>query len=341
MANRSTYDVLHNFISPVTGRLLCPEDYIFVGNREGIAEPSPALIDVRLDITKIRRDVADISASSFVLKAKSNKLPNAQALDQLNNGFMYNTGGVISTTNNIPLPSLPYKNLWIGNILNKAESSPVIYKDNLPNLTSNKIWIGDINNRPVEKDYNAAPDNATYILQRPSAGLANAQGLNALGGGILKTTPLSNGVISIASGGKIPVINDYVRPIDLQEEILETKAFATAEAAAAEAAAIAASTLYFNEQMLPFSAVPLVPAGAAITTAIAAAVLPKEDKSSHDADINAVNDKIDNLNLNLVGEVKASGKLKDPIEAKVGFSFFKKSELPVNPHLGMLLFVEV
>ena len=53
-----------------------------------------------------------------------------------------------------------------------------------------------------------------------------------------------------------------------------------------------------------------------------------------------INDRIDNLSVTLVGEAYGSGKLKDPIATKVGFSFFKKSELPVNPHLGMLLFVE-
>ena len=159
--------------------------------------------------------------------------------------------------------------------------------------------------------------------------------------GVLPLDPLSNGAISIASGGKVPVIDDYVRPIDLIEEIEAANAFATAEAAAAEVAAIAASTLYFNEQMLPFSLVPLVPAGAAITVAIAAAVLPKEDKSAHDADISIINDKIDNLSINLVGEAYGSGKIKDSIATKVGFSFFKRAELPTNPHLGMLLFVEI
>jgi hypothetical protein len=185
------YDVLHNFISPVTGRILCPEDYILVGDREGIADPSPALIDTKLDIIKIKHDVSELLNSTFILKEANFKLPKAQALNELANGFMYNTSGIISTINIPPLPNLQYKH----------------------------IWIGDINNRPTEITYNAAPDNATYILQTPTIGLNNAQALNTLGGGILKTTPLSNGVISIASGGKVPVINDYVRPLDLIEVV--------------------------------------------------------------------------------------------------------------------------
>lgn len=152
----------------------------------------------------------------------------------------------------------------------------------------------------------------TFIMQRPSSKIPSAQGLSDLApGGILKSSPL--GVVSIASGGKVPVLDDYVDPLSLQEEIIETKAFATAEATAAEAAAIAAGIAYFTEQMLPFSLIPLVPAGASITAAIATAVLPKEDKSSHDADITTINNRIDNLSVNLVGDILGVGYLSSPV----------------------------
>lgn len=279
------YDVLHNFISPVTGRVLSETNYVLVGDKQGITTPSPILIDLRLDLENLTEHYDRLVTADFIIGHPNKEIPNAQVLSSLDNGFIYNTAGIVSTVEIPPLPDLQF----------------------------NHIWIGDVNNRPTEIPYSAAPDDATYILQTPSASLPNAQALNELGGGILKTTLLSNGAISIASGGKIPVINDYVRPIDLQEEILETRAFATAEAAAAEASAIAAGIAYFTEQMLPFSVVPLVPAGAAITAAIAAAVLPKEDKTDHDADINAVNDRIDNLSVNLVGDVLGSGLLSAPV----------------------------
>lgn len=156
----------------------------------------------------------------------------------------------------------------------------------------------------------------TFIMQRPSSKIPSAQGLSDLApGGILKSSPF--GVVSIASGGKLPIVNDYVDPLSLQKEIeatiTECNAFATAEAAAAEAAAIAAGIAYFTEQMLPFSLIPLVPVGASITAAIAAAVLPKEDKSSHDADITTINNRIDNLNVNLIGDVLGTGLLSSPV----------------------------
>ena len=34
------YEVLYNFISPVTGRILCDTDKVLLGNAQGIAIPS-------------------------------------------------------------------------------------------------------------------------------------------------------------------------------------------------------------------------------------------------------------------------------------------------------------
>lgn len=69
-----------------------------------------------------------------------------------------------------------------------------------------------------------APAEATYILQKPHNKLEHAQALSTLGSGILKIASLvegevASGKIAIASGGKVPIENDYVRPIDLIEEI--------------------------------------------------------------------------------------------------------------------------
>ena len=155
------YDVLHNFISPVTGRVLCKEDYILVGNRDNIADPSPALIDTKLDLIKLRHDVNELLNATFILEEANFKLPKAQALNILDNGFMYNTGGIISSTNDIPLPNLEYKHLWIGDSNDKAVSSSTINIYNLPSLGVTdvptptggfvgKIWEGTSSGRPEE-----------------------------------------------------------------------------------------------------------------------------------------------------------------------------------------------
>ena len=121
------YDVLFNFISPVTGRLCIPEDYILIGDGQGFSTPSPILIDMRLDIANLRRDVNDVFDTSFIIGFPDVDFPNAQVLSELHDGFIYNTGGTVSTFFIIPITSLP-------------------------NLSNHKIWRGNISNRPVEVD---------------------------------------------------------------------------------------------------------------------------------------------------------------------------------------------
>ncbi len=76
-------DVLHNFISPVTGRVLSDKNYVLFGNNQGVAIPSPILLDIRLDLVNLRKDFEFSSAATFVLNIPNEKLPNAQALNQL------------------------------------------------------------------------------------------------------------------------------------------------------------------------------------------------------------------------------------------------------------------
>lgn len=141
------YDVLFNFISPVTGRLCIPEDYILIGDGQGFSTPSPILIDMRLDITNLRRDVNDIFDTSFIIGFPDIDFPNAQVLSELVDGFLYNTAGIISTTPTIPisgLPDLTYKNLWIGDSNNRPIETQRINIDNLPPLNAIEFQIGPI-----------------------------------------------------------------------------------------------------------------------------------------------------------------------------------------------------
>lgn len=163
------YDVLYNFISPVTGRILSDPDYVLVGDKDGVATPSPILIDMRLDMIDFKRDLDNLAASNFIIGFPNTQLPNSQVLSSLDDGFMFNTGGVISTNNAIPLPSLEYKNIWIGDSNNIPTPSKTITIDNLPNLgttsisvpnpldptnpiviSGGKIWHGSDSNRPEE-----------------------------------------------------------------------------------------------------------------------------------------------------------------------------------------------
>lgn len=146
------FDILHSFISPVTGRVLADYNYALVGNRQGIATPSPALIDLRLDLINLRKDYDICSSASFIIGFPNAQLPNAQVLNSLADGIMYNTGGIVSTTGVLPpgyLPNLTKGNLWIGDDYNRPKEIVILPIANMANLTSNNIWIGDNSNRPV------------------------------------------------------------------------------------------------------------------------------------------------------------------------------------------------
>jgi hypothetical protein len=97
------FNPLHNFISPVTGRVLSDPDYVLVGNKKGIAIPSPILIDIRLDLQKVQNEIDKLtpfsSDISFIIKTPDSRVPNAQAMSILADGFMFNNAGTISTTN--------------------------------------------------------------------------------------------------------------------------------------------------------------------------------------------------------------------------------------------------
>ena len=123
-------------------------------------------------------------------------------------------------------PELIQEGQDVAKLLSRVTRLPA---DNMPNLTTGKYWKGGANNIPIEVDIPTyAPTDATYVLNTPNNNLPNSQALNTIGSGILKIATFANGIISIASGGKVPVVNDYVRPIDLEEETGERIASDTA-----------------------------------------------------------------------------------------------------------------
>ena len=112
--------------------------------------------------------------ATYILQQPNSDLPNAQALNQLNNGLMKNKDGIIQ----IAVPgedylstALPSGQLFIGNSSNIATAQQIITIDNLPNLgttsinvpnpldptnpiviSGGKIWHGTDSNRPEESN---------------------------------------------------------------------------------------------------------------------------------------------------------------------------------------------
>ena len=56
------YDLLYNFISPVTGRIKVDKNYVLMGDKYGIGVSSPILIDIRQDIIDLRRKIGQIGS---------------------------------------------------------------------------------------------------------------------------------------------------------------------------------------------------------------------------------------------------------------------------------------
>ena len=223
------------WISPVSGNIAfwqsfpdLPVNYTIEGDRENRPQPSSALIDIRLDIIDLRhaidnleqRPYPDLNAT-YILQQPDANLPNAQALNQLNNGLMKNNNGVIQIA--IPnqdylTPSLPSGQLWIGNNNNIATPQQMITIDNLPSLGTTdvpnpftggfvgQVWEGTSSGRPEassivgEMFADIAILNAKFLAGHfvmnsgLTASFPAAQFLNALtAGALVQTSALGDG----------------------------------------------------------------------------------------------------------------------------------------------------
>lgn len=129
-------------MSPVTGRIILPmipdlyQNYVFMGDRNDKAYPSPIIIDLRLEIIDLRRR---LSETRFILQAASPDFDSSQALNELVNGILKHESGVVSIA--VPgtdylTPVLPYQNVYIGDIFNTPQPFPRIFVNNLPTMAS-------------------------------------------------------------------------------------------------------------------------------------------------------------------------------------------------------------
>lgn len=127
-----------NWVVSQTTQLL-PEDYIFKGNDLGVAEASPALIDISLDIVSINERLDQMSSATVLLSTSNLQFTNAEVLAEKPNGFLFHVGGLITTLN--PLELI-----------------------HMSNLTYNHIWVGNTFNRPVEVDLSTIIGGSSITL---------------------------------------------------------------------------------------------------------------------------------------------------------------------------------
>lgn len=161
------FDVLHNFISPVTGRVLSDYNYVLVGNRAGIAIPSPILIDIRLDLIALRKRYNSLVQTDFIIGHPNTQIPNAQVLVNLANGFLYNTAGIVSTLPTFQQLPLCYAATTedLGAIYNNGAAG---VGATLTNLGLGTFTIDDqtppINSIILVKDQSSSYENGIYTV---------------------------------------------------------------------------------------------------------------------------------------------------------------------------------
>ena len=138
--------------NPATGLPFLKEEYVFEGDRNGHAYRSPILIDVRLDLLKLRRIVDElipIKSAKYILQSPDIRLPNAQSLNELTAGIMKQSNGVVATA--IPMEdyvpaSLLNDNIWIGQKVGENDNIPVAHPNilfkNLPTITNGNLITG-------------------------------------------------------------------------------------------------------------------------------------------------------------------------------------------------------
>lgn len=355
------YDRLYNFISPVTGKLPIDRGYTLLGDKDGRSFVSPILIDVRQDIVDLKRKIGNfeelkkLDHNRIWIGDYTNE-PVGQLhigiinLPPLAEAMFPNPISPIIGDFRIPNPTFdylsPFERLMSGPFLPQIYSTKY---DTLGNPTgtdiSSSLAMTQVRAAQIMKRF----DNANFIVGSSTVGFTwenpkmalipealkqlyglgttytftKAQSLGSLETGLLKNTVNnSTGILSKASGGKTPIVNDYVRPIDLIEAIEEQAVLTTTEITEAIAAqailtteeiatastatfasATAASIAHFEIAMIPYS-IGITPTGLQIQADINSKL---EDAKQYARDQDALQ------RVDLVGDVIGGGLLSSPI----------------------------
>ncbi len=108
-----------------------PKNYIYHGDSNNKTVESPILLDVRLDLLRIK-------AANFILGRPNEKLLSAQVLSSLLDGYMYNNGGTVTIKTSIPSGDLTLSEgkVFRGDSDNMAAEVQRLELDNLPTFSS-------------------------------------------------------------------------------------------------------------------------------------------------------------------------------------------------------------
>lgn len=267
------FDVLYNFISPVTGRILSDPDYVLVGDLLGVAMPSPILIDMRLDIIALRRDLNVVTDASFIIGFPNTELSNAQVLNSLADGYIFNTAGIVSTT---PISE-------VGNV--SGPTPPFSTDGNIA------VWDG-ITGRLIKDGLYSIP-NLEELAAEAAASASNAASSAASAAGSASDAASSaNDADNSAASAANSAAGAFLSGLN-----------ADIAAAVAEAASLAAEAA---------STTAIASAAAAVASATAAAVEAANAANSATDAANSLNTLL-TTDLILTGDITASDLLSGPI----------------------------
>jgi len=182
------------FISPITGKLSSndgiplQEDYILIGDRTNYSIPSPALIDLKLELIALR---GLLSTAKFLLQEAKQGLEKSQALNLVRNGMISVEDGVVVPT------SLTHNKFWVGDSNNFPSETSTLPSGGLPDLTNKRLWLGDSANRPIETGLS---ENEIFIGDA-AGNITTTTFEIATGTGLSGGPIVGNGTISIANTG--------------------------------------------------------------------------------------------------------------------------------------------
>ena len=236
------FEVLYNFISPVTGRILSDPDYVLVGDLLGVAMPSPILIDMRLDIIALRRDFNVVTDASFIIGFPNTELSNAQVLNSLADGYIFNTAGIVSTTpisevGNVSGPTPPFST--DGNIAVWDGITGRLIKDGLYSIPN----LEELAAEAAASASNAASSAASAAGSASDAAGSAGEALNSAVSAFFSATGASLSA-TIASGAASAASGSATAAIASAAAAVASAAAAAVEAAnAADSATDAANSL--------------------------------------------------------------------------------------------------
>lgn len=304
------------FISPVTGKLggvgqlpfLDQPNYIIIGDSQGNPIISPALIDVKLDIVELRTLLDNLRALKFIIQQANFILPNAQALDELVNGFLFNTDGVLS----IEVPgagsiSLPEGYVFVGDEDDLAAAQPTINFSNLPDLTYKRIWRGNNSNRPVESDDLTNTENSLSTTIENLSNLANI--VSAISNTV---DALSSSVSALEAG--VASVGGFAAILLLQVQVL---GLIGAVASLSSRMSNAESNISTLQSQVSTINSQISTINSQISTINGQITDIYNQLSTIISDIEDINTRIDNLSATFIGDVQGSGLLSSPISLEL------------------------